>query len=108
MISFLQEEKYLVDRAPVWLLQTSVLNCVGILYSCDERARLLALNTFGNLAGFVTREKLLGHRPIQSSKGETNELRWVSWVDDEIRRRTGYLIWVRALLSSRRSNTNRK
>ncbi|XRM42073.1 hypothetical protein ABZX51_005309 [Aspergillus tubingensis] len=89
-----EEEKYLVDRAPVWLLQASVLNCVGILYSCDERARLLALNTFGNLVGFVTREKLLGHRPIQSSNGETKELRWVSWVDDEIRRRTGYLIWL--------------
>lgn len=92
----------------MWLLQASILNCVGILYSCDERARLLALNTFGNLVGFVNREKLLGHRPIQSLNGKTNEQRWVSWVGDEIRRRTGYLIWVRALLSLRRSNTNRR
>ncbi|PYH55915.1 putative C2H2 transcription factor [Aspergillus niger CBS 101883] len=91
-----EEEKYYVDRAPVWLLQASVLNCVGILYSCDERARLLALNTFGNLIGFVNREKLLSRpdRPIQPLNGKTNEQHWVSWVEDEIRRRIGYLIWL--------------
>ncbi|GKZ87480.1 hypothetical protein AnigIFM59636_003905 [Aspergillus niger] len=90
------EEKYYVDRAPVWLLQASVLNCVGIVYSCDERARLLALNTFGNLIGFVNREKLLSRpdRPIQPLNGKTNEQHWLSWVEDEIRRRIGYLIWL--------------
>lgn len=82
----------------MWLLQASVLNCVGIVYSCDERARLLALNTFGNLIGFVNREKLLSRpdRPIQPLNGKTNEQHWLSWVEDEIRRRIGYLIWVRA------------
>ncbi|OJJ68188.1 hypothetical protein ASPBRDRAFT_47129 [Aspergillus brasiliensis CBS 101740] len=91
-----EKEKYYVDRAPVWFLQASVLNCIGLLYNCDERARLLALNTFGNLIGLVSSEKLLG-RPdgsVQFSNGTMSEQRWVSWIEDEIRRRAGYLIWL--------------
>ncbi|PWY95869.1 C2H2 transcription factor, partial [Aspergillus sclerotioniger CBS 115572] len=91
-----EKEQCCEDRAPIWLLQAIALNCVGLLYSCDERARLSALNSFGDLIGFVTHEELLGHsdkwKPLTGE--QTYEQKWESWIEDETRRRTGYFIWL--------------
>ncbi|RAL00895.1 putative C2H2 transcription factor [Aspergillus ibericus CBS 121593] len=91
-----EKEKCYEDRAPIWLLQAITLNCVGLLYSYDERARVSALNSFGDLIGFVTHENLLGHsdKSMPLTGGQMHEQTWESWIEDEIRRRTGYFIWL--------------
>lgn len=72
-----------------------LLNCVGLLHSRSERARLSALGSFGDLVVLMNREKLLARpSPMGFSDGTSNEARWEKWMRNEIRLRTGYCVWV--------------
>ncbi|KAI9928264.1 hypothetical protein MW887_002297 [Aspergillus wentii] len=91
-----EKEKCRLDRTPLWLLQAMLLSCIGLLHNSDERSRLSALSSFGDLITFTTRERLLS--PSSRTKLLSDELsqerKWTIWIEDEVRRRTGYLIWL--------------
>ncbi|KAL4919724.1 fungal-specific transcription factor domain-containing protein [Aspergillus aurantiobrunneus] len=90
-----EKEKGQSER-PLWLLQAMLLNCVGRLHGSSENGKLSALGDFGDLINLATREKLLSRpeNPNLSSDQPSSEQQWTVWVEEESRRRTGYLIWL--------------
>lgn len=73
------------------------LSCIGLLHSSGcEQSKVTTLNAFGDLVNFTIREGLLCavHKPTSQYGDLPLEQKWQDWVEDEIRRRTGYLIWV--------------
>lgn len=72
-----------------------LLNCIGLLHSGSERAKLSALGTSRELVILASREKLLA--PSASNNilvDAPSEEAWEKWIIDEIRKRTGYCVWV--------------
>ncbi|KKK23571.1 hypothetical protein ARAM_001318 [Aspergillus rambellii] len=93
---FVEKEKCPPERTPLWLLQAILLNCVGRLHGGSERGRISALGDFTDLTNLATRERLLccpgkiNNSPNEASVGQE----WTLWVEEESRKRTGYLIWL--------------
>lgn len=77
-------------------MQAMLLNCIGLNHSGNERAKLAAMNIFKDLVTFMNRDKLLASSATTRSKnhGTSEESLWIDWVQDEVRKRTGYCIWV--------------
>ncbi|KAL1967885.1 hypothetical protein VTN77DRAFT_2302 [Rasamsonia byssochlamydoides] len=91
-----EKERYLPGPVPIWLLQAMLLNCIGLLHSGSARANEAGLSIFGDLVRLSNREKLLSvsrrsqNTWLDLSTGRT----WEAWIDNEVRRRTGYCIWL--------------
>lgn len=72
-----------------------LLNCIGLFYSGDERARRSALSNFADLVVFSNQEGLLSRRkPKSMPRNMPLERKWMVWAEDEVKTRTGYCIWV--------------
>ncbi|KAL2840967.1 fungal-specific transcription factor domain-containing protein [Aspergillus pseudoustus] len=91
-----EKENTQSERPRLWLLQAMLLNCVGRLHGSSERGRISARSDLGDLTNFASSEKLLSRSDDQSPSSEEgiSEQQWVHWVEEEARRRTGYLIWL--------------
>ncbi|KAJ0425509.1 fungal-specific transcription factor domain-containing protein [Aspergillus carlsbadensis] len=91
-----EREKSQPGRPNLWLLQAMLLNCVGRLHGSSERSRLSSLSELGDLTNLGACEKLLSRSEDSSSSAEegSSEQQWLQWVEEEARRRTGYLIWL--------------
>ncbi|KAL2821597.1 fungal-specific transcription factor domain-containing protein [Aspergillus granulosus] len=91
-----KKEKSQSERPHSWLLQAMLLNCVGRLHGSSERGRISALSDLGELTNLAICEKLLSRSddPSPSAEEGSSEQQWMHWVEEEIRRRTGYLIWL--------------
>jgi hypothetical protein len=88
-----QKEKSRHGLASLDLLQAMLFNCIGLLHSRYERDKISALSAFGDLVTLMKRDRLLEPIPVNFS-GASQEVAWISWIQDEVRRRTGYCIWV--------------
>ncbi|OJJ50947.1 hypothetical protein ASPZODRAFT_57307 [Penicilliopsis zonata CBS 506.65] len=87
-------------------MEALLLNGVGLFHSGRDRDNVSALSCLGDLVNFVRIEGLL--QPSSSSSSllssssrsrslpneQTQERRWSKWIDDEVRRRTGYCAWL--------------
>lgn len=73
-----------------------LLSCTGRLHGGSENGKISALGDFGDLINLATREKFLSRsdNPTTESDQPPDEQQWTLWVEEESRRRTGYLIWV--------------
>ncbi|KAL4866353.1 hypothetical protein BDV12DRAFT_173097 [Aspergillus spectabilis] len=90
-----EKEKRQSERPPLWLLQAMLLNCIGRLHGSSEASKLSAIGDFSDLTNLATREKLLYRSDTKSTSDEVSaEKQWMLWVEEETRRRTGYLIWL--------------
>jgi hypothetical protein len=92
-----QKEKCRSEQTPLWLIQAMTLSCIGLLHSSgNEQSKVFTLNAFGDLVNFTIREGLLcaANKSTAQYGDIPLEQKWHDWVEDEIRRRTGYLIWV--------------
>ncbi|KAI2789813.1 hypothetical protein POX_d05311 [Penicillium oxalicum] len=90
-----EKEKGSTRRASLDMLQAMLLSCLGILYSGDDRNKLSTLGVFKELVRLFEDEELLADsKYLQSSEQLSGEALWHSWINDEIRRRTGYCIWL--------------
>lgn len=73
-----------------------LLNCVGMLYSGDERLTKFAKGYHSKLASFCdmewTNQTLNINGGVDITGGIDQE--WKTWYEGECRRRTGYCIWV--------------
>jgi hypothetical protein len=70
-----------------------LFNCIGLLHSRSEREKASALSTFGDLVTLMKSSRLLA--PTRTKPNEASQdAAWASWIQDEVRRRTGYCIWV--------------
>ncbi|KAL4890221.1 hypothetical protein BDV59DRAFT_185071 [Aspergillus ambiguus] len=89
-----EKEKYRLDRTPLWLLQAVLLNCIGLFHGSSERCGVSAFSSFGDLVNFTMGERLLGPSDSTLSCETSLERQWTLWIEDEIKRRTGYLVWL--------------
>ncbi|OQE10169.1 hypothetical protein PENVUL_c004G09538 [Penicillium vulpinum] len=90
---YLEKEKSLPGQTSLEILQAMLFNCIGLLHSRSERGRILAMSTFGDLVTLMKSSRLL--TPMRTSLNEASpDASWESWVQDEVRRRTGYCIWL--------------
>ncbi|OGM43475.1 C2H2 type zinc finger domain protein [Aspergillus bombycis] len=92
----IEKEKCRPGQTPLWLMQTIMLNCVGLLHGSNEHSRDFALDSIGELVNLSTREELL--RASTQSRLSTMDTSqgacWATWIEDETRKRTGYFIWL--------------
>jgi hypothetical protein len=89
-----EKEKHRFDRSPLWLLQATILNCLGLFHGRSERCGASAFSSFGDLVNHTMREGLLGPSDLAGLRPETLDQQWALWIEDEVRRRLGYLIWL--------------
>lgn len=75
-------------------MQAILLNSIGLLHGESEGSQLAALSTFKDIVTLFNREKLLASSPELELAGPSEESLWAAWIQDEVRRRTGYSIWV--------------
>ena len=88
-----QKEKSPPGQASLEILQAMLFNCIGLLHSESEREKASALSTFGDLVTLMRTSRLL--TPMRRKLNEASQdAAWTSWIQDEVRRRTGYCIWV--------------
>ncbi|KAK2765550.1 hypothetical protein FQN54_008404 [Arachnomyces sp. PD_36] len=88
---FVENELTSSKATPLWLIQATVLNCIGSLYSGQEQLKQSGLKSFNDLASSNNIERLLRHPKLLDGARQTTD--WSAWIEDEARRRTGYLIW---------------
>ena len=81
-----------------------LFNSIGLLHGENEESQLAALSMFKDLVALSSREHLLASSQEPNSYGSSEELVWMAWVQDEIRRRTGYCIWVCALTATQHTS----
>jgi hypothetical protein len=91
-----QKEKNQSAIISIELLQAMMFNCIGLLHSRSEGERISALSTFGDLVGLLKTSRLLAPQRTNFN-GPSPEAVWISWIRDELRRRTGYCIWVSSI-----------
>ncbi|KAJ5456687.1 hypothetical protein N7530_011961 [Penicillium desertorum] len=90
---YLEKEKSGPGQASLEILQAMLFNCIGLLHSRSEREKASALSTFGDLVTLMKTSRLL--TPMRTKFNEASQdAAWTSWVQDEVRRRTGYCIWL--------------
>ncbi|KAE8556039.1 hypothetical protein EYB25_000738 [Talaromyces marneffei] len=86
----IEKEKYYLGAKPMWLIQAMLLNCIGLYHSFDNQAKDYALGSLNDLVRFAHHERLLSSGQLNNTIG----IPWRDWIDMEIKRRTGYLIWL--------------
>ncbi|RDW62971.1 putative C2H2 transcription factor [Aspergillus mulundensis] len=91
-----EKEKRQSEPLPLWFIQAMLLNCIGRLHGNNESGKLSALGDFGDLINLATRERLLSRLDYSDMPKDqpSSEHEWSLWVEEEARRRTGYLIWL--------------
>ncbi|KAF7720306.1 Fungal Zn(2)-Cys(6) binuclear cluster and zinc finger C2H2-type domain-containing protein [Penicillium ucsense] len=90
-----EKEKSPITSARLDVLQAMLLRCIGVLYNNGETERSYALGLFKQLVKLSEDNKLLvSISPEQSPEQASNEVLWLRWIDNEIRRRTGHCIWL--------------
>ncbi|KAJ5442736.1 hypothetical protein N7445_005743 [Penicillium cf. griseofulvum] len=90
---YLEKEKSRPGQASLEILQAMLFNCIGLFHSRSEREKASALSTFGDLVTLMKASQLLA--PMRTKSNEVSQdTAWVSWIQDEARRRTGYCIWL--------------
>ncbi|KAJ5049419.1 hypothetical protein NUH16_007937 [Penicillium rubens] len=90
---YLEKEKSRSGQASLEILQAMLFNCIGLLHSRSEREKASALSTFGDLVTLMKSSRLLA--PTRTKPNEASQdAAWASWIQDEVRRRTGYCIWL--------------
>ncbi|CAI7664807.1 unnamed protein product [Penicillium glandicola] len=90
---YLEKEKSRPGQASLEILQAMLFNCIGLLHSRSEREKASALSTFSDLVTLMKTAQLL--KPMRTKFNEASQdAAWASWIQDEIRRRTGYCIWL--------------
>ncbi|KXG47409.1 Transcription factor [Penicillium griseofulvum] len=90
---YLEKEKSRPGQASLEMLQAMLFNCIGLFHSRTEREKASALSTFGDLVTLMKASRLLA--PMRTKPNEASQdAAWVSWIQDEARRRTGYCIWL--------------
>ncbi|KAJ5356208.1 hypothetical protein N7517_010817 [Penicillium concentricum] len=90
---YLEKEKSRPGQASLEILQAMLFNCIGLIHSRSEREKASALSTFGDLVTLVKASRLL--TPTRTKLNEASQdAAWVSWIQDEVKRRTGYCIWL--------------
>ena len=85
------------NQASIDIIQAMLLSCVGLLHGGNEQAKTSALSIFKDLAVFMDCEQLLASSTrsrTSTPSGASDGVRWLNWIHDETRRRTGYCIWV--------------
>lgn len=88
-----QKEKSRSSHASLEILQAMLFNCIGLLHGRSEREKASALSAFGDLVTLMKTSRLL--TPMRTKFNEaSHDAVWASWIQDELRRRTGYCIWV--------------
>lgn len=75
------------------VIQAMLFNCIGFLHSRNERDKHSALSSFGELISLANTSCLLVPRGTPFER-TSQDLDWTFWIQDEVRRRTGYCIWV--------------
>ncbi|OKL56172.1 hypothetical protein UA08_08491 [Talaromyces atroroseus] len=85
-----EKETYKPASVPIWLIQAMLLNCIGLIYGGDDQAKSLGLSSLSDLVRFAHQEKLLSNIDPNINSSTT----WKQWVELEMARRTGYLIWL--------------
>ncbi|CAG8124194.1 unnamed protein product [Penicillium salamii] len=75
------------------ILQAMLFNCIGLVHSGAERDIYSASGTFGELITLVKTIRLLAPRKVYLD-GASQDEDWNCWVQDEVKRRTGYCIWL--------------
>ncbi|KAJ5120655.1 uncharacterized protein N7515_010043 [Penicillium bovifimosum] len=79
--------------ASIELMQAMLFNCIGLLHGKSEEGRTSGLSAFGDLVGLLKTSRLLA--PLRPNfNGPSPKEAWMSWIRDEVRRRTGYCIWL--------------
>ncbi|KAF2225846.1 hypothetical protein BDZ85DRAFT_72323 [Elsinoe ampelina] len=82
---------------PVLLAQVKLLNCIGMIYSGDERMERFGWRHHHDLVRFChthwVNEDEVG-LPADAAMMSEVEVQWRHWKDVESRRRTGYGIWM--------------
>ncbi|PYH44603.1 putative C2H2 transcription factor [Aspergillus saccharolyticus JOP 1030-1] len=95
-VIMVEKENPCLEQTSLWLVQAKLLDCIGLMYNSDERARDSALDRFGDLTSLLIRNQLL--KPSGHNKSDFRdkpvEQKWLIWVEDEVRRRTAYLVWL--------------
>ncbi|KGO50768.1 Transcription factor, fungi [Penicillium expansum] len=90
---YLEKERSRPGEASLEILQAMLFNCIGLLHSRSEREKASALSTFGDLVTLMKTSRLL--TPVRTKFNEASQdAAWTSWIQDEVRRRTGYCIWL--------------
>ena len=85
------------------MAQIKLLNTIGMLYCGDGRLHDLALKAHGELVDFCLQDwdqtSIITAQNLDAM-GLDAESEWKDWAEAESRRRTGYCIWVRALMNA--------
>ncbi|KAI2732468.1 transcriptional regulator family: Fungal Specific TF [Penicillium roqueforti] len=90
---YLEKEKSPPSQSSLEILQAMLFNCIGLLHSKSEREKASALSTFGDLVILMRTSRLLTPMRIKFNEA-SQDAAWASWIQDEVRRRTGYCIWL--------------
>lgn len=90
---YLEKEKSRLSQASLEILQAMLFNCIGLLHGRSEREKASALSTFGDLVTQMKASRLLTPMRTKFNEG-SQDAAWASWIQDELRRRTGYCIWL--------------
>ncbi|KAJ5783004.1 hypothetical protein N7457_004778 [Penicillium paradoxum] len=88
-----EKERRGSSKASLELLQAMLFNCIGLFHSSSEREKSSALSTFGDLVSLMKTSRLLAPTRMNFNVAPA-EVAWSSWVQDEVRRRTGYCVWL--------------
>jgi hypothetical protein len=89
----LQKEKSRPGRVSLEAIQAMLFNCIGLFHSRNERDKSSALSSFSDLATLMNASQLLAPHQTRHD-GVSQDADWICWVQDEVKRRTGYSIWV--------------
>ncbi|KAL3439271.1 fungal-specific transcription factor domain-containing protein [Aspergillus tetrazonus] len=91
-----EKEKRQTEHLQLWLIQAMLLSCIGRLHGNSESGKLSALADFGDLVNLANRQRLLSRseNPNTSADQSSPEQQWLLWIEEEARRRTGYVIWL--------------
>ncbi|KAJ5098472.1 hypothetical protein N7532_005473 [Penicillium argentinense] len=91
-----ERKKFKSSQYSLDLIQAMLLNCIGLLHSGNEEDKLTALSTFSDLVALLEQEQLLKATPTQATSlnGKSDGSMWRKWIQNEIKNRTGYCIWL--------------
>ncbi|KAI5790313.1 fungal-specific transcription factor domain-containing protein [Geopyxis carbonaria] len=79
----------------LWLVQATLLNQIGMLYSGSTRLENIARQSHNKLVEYVRRSRLLSaSSTLKESQDNYTEQDWSNWVYQEGSRRLGYSIWL--------------
>ncbi|CAI7567622.1 unnamed protein product [Penicillium manginii] len=95
--AFLAEKnKSRINQYALDLIQAKLLNCIGLLHSGNEGDQRSAMSSFSDLVALSNLERLLAShsKKTPTPRRTSNDAQWSQWVQEEVRKRTGYCIWL--------------